>query len=181
MDAETALTYEPHFEEEVDDGLGYYDDGVKRTLTDEQIEMFRHTEVEQLIREGRMQRVGGQSSNGDHELEKEQTKGARRVEGSPSPSLSNENEAATTLTPASIVPPSQHAERRRSQSTNSGLLSSTDPKFRLRREEVPYDERHKRKWEAYIEENDSIQGSLTHRRIVRELDEQKDESVDLDY
>lgn len=32
--------------EEDDDGLGYYPDGVKRTLTDEQIEIFRHSELE---------------------------------------------------------------------------------------------------------------------------------------
>ncbi|KAI9818948.1 MAG: hypothetical protein M1832_004116 [Thelocarpon impressellum] len=34
-----------------DDGLGYYFDGVKRTLTDEQVAMFRHSEVHALIRE----------------------------------------------------------------------------------------------------------------------------------
>ncbi|KAF5002174.1 hypothetical protein FGRMN_550 [Fusarium graminum] len=34
--------------EEEDDGLGYYSDGVKRTLTDEQIEIFRHSELEAL-------------------------------------------------------------------------------------------------------------------------------------
>ncbi|KAE8346898.1 hypothetical protein BDV24DRAFT_51980 [Aspergillus arachidicola] len=34
-----------------DDGLGYYPDGVKRTLTDEQIEIFRHSEIHSLIRE----------------------------------------------------------------------------------------------------------------------------------
>lgn len=33
-----------------DDGLGYYEDGVKRTLTDEQIAIFRHTEVQELLR-----------------------------------------------------------------------------------------------------------------------------------
>jgi len=37
-------------EEEEDDGLGYYPDGVKRTLTDEQIAIFRHSEVEALRR-----------------------------------------------------------------------------------------------------------------------------------
>lgn len=36
---------------EDDDGLGYYADGVKRTLTDEQIAMFRHSELETLRRE----------------------------------------------------------------------------------------------------------------------------------
>ena len=30
--------------------LGYYEDGVKRTLTDAQIAMFRHSEVEALLR-----------------------------------------------------------------------------------------------------------------------------------
>lgn len=34
--------------EEEEDDLGYYDDGVKRTLTDEQIEIFRHSELQQL-------------------------------------------------------------------------------------------------------------------------------------
>ncbi|KAL2122761.1 hypothetical protein VTJ04DRAFT_3216 [Mycothermus thermophilus] len=37
-------------EEEEDDGLGYYPDGVKRTLTDEQIAIFRHSEIQALRR-----------------------------------------------------------------------------------------------------------------------------------
>jgi hypothetical protein len=41
------------YAEEEDDGLGYYDDGVKRTLTDEQIAMFRHSEIQALLRERR--------------------------------------------------------------------------------------------------------------------------------
>lgn len=40
--------YEDYDEE--DDGLGYYPDGVKRTLTDEQIAIFRHSELEALRR-----------------------------------------------------------------------------------------------------------------------------------
>lgn len=38
-------------EEEEDDGLGYYEDGVKRTLTDEQIAIFRHSELRELRRQ----------------------------------------------------------------------------------------------------------------------------------
>lgn len=34
-----------------DDDLGYYKDGTKRTLTDEQIEIFRHSEIHALLRE----------------------------------------------------------------------------------------------------------------------------------
>ncbi|TAQ83618.1 hypothetical protein B7494_g8063 [Chlorociboria aeruginascens] len=36
-----------------EDDLGYYNDGVKRTLTDEQIAIFRHSEIEALLRERR--------------------------------------------------------------------------------------------------------------------------------
>jgi hypothetical protein len=41
------------YAEEEDDGLGYYADGVKRTLTDEQIAIFRHSEIQTLLRERR--------------------------------------------------------------------------------------------------------------------------------
>lgn len=37
-------------EDEEDDSLGYYPDGAKRTLTDEQIAMFRHSELQKLQR-----------------------------------------------------------------------------------------------------------------------------------
>ncbi|KAL2021444.1 hypothetical protein VTK56DRAFT_7197 [Thermocarpiscus australiensis] len=40
---------EEQYDEE-DDGLGYYPDGVKRTVTDEQIAIFRHSELEALRR-----------------------------------------------------------------------------------------------------------------------------------
>jgi hypothetical protein len=33
-----------------DDDLGYYADGNKRTLTDEQIAIFRHTEIQELLK-----------------------------------------------------------------------------------------------------------------------------------
>lgn len=39
-----------YYYDEEDDGLGYYPDGVKRTLTDEQIAMFRHSELQALER-----------------------------------------------------------------------------------------------------------------------------------
>lgn len=44
---------EEYLEEEAEDGLGYYQDGVKRTLTDEQIAIFRHSEIQALLRERR--------------------------------------------------------------------------------------------------------------------------------
>ncbi|PHH70343.1 hypothetical protein CDD80_6068 [Ophiocordyceps camponoti-rufipedis] len=35
--------------ETVEDDLGYYDDGVKRTLTDEQIDLFRRSELREML------------------------------------------------------------------------------------------------------------------------------------
>ena len=40
-------------EQETDDGLGHYEDGVKRTLTEAQIRMFRHSEIQRLLIERR--------------------------------------------------------------------------------------------------------------------------------
>jgi hypothetical protein len=41
--------------------LGYYPDGAERTLTDEQIAMFRHSEIQRIIRERRQRRDNGES------------------------------------------------------------------------------------------------------------------------
>ena len=40
----------------VNDDLGYYEDGVKRTLTDAQIKLFRHSEIQRLLSERRAAR-----------------------------------------------------------------------------------------------------------------------------
>jgi hypothetical protein len=52
---ESLVTHQQTFEEvdEQDDDLGYYADGEKRTLTDEQIKMFRHSEIRRLLAERR--------------------------------------------------------------------------------------------------------------------------------
>ncbi|KAH7076493.1 hypothetical protein BKA63DRAFT_510193 [Paraphoma chrysanthemicola] len=58
--------------EEDDDGLGYYPDGTKRTLTDEQIAMFRHSEIQAILRKRRQRREGGElSEEGEAEAEPE--------------------------------------------------------------------------------------------------------------
>lgn len=42
---------ESGYDEEEEDDLGYYPDGVKRTLTDAQIAIFRHTELQEMLSE----------------------------------------------------------------------------------------------------------------------------------
>ncbi|KAL4784718.1 hypothetical protein BJX76DRAFT_356832 [Aspergillus varians] len=44
-------TYEETHDVDVVEDLGYYPDGLKRTLTDEQIRIFRHSEIHALLRE----------------------------------------------------------------------------------------------------------------------------------
>ncbi|KAJ5971250.1 uncharacterized protein N7479_001168 [Penicillium vulpinum] len=43
--------FPPENNQTTDEDLGYYPDGVKRTLTDEQIRIFRHSEIHALVRE----------------------------------------------------------------------------------------------------------------------------------
>ncbi|KAL1954710.1 hypothetical protein VTO42DRAFT_814 [Malbranchea cinnamomea] len=54
---------EQQFYDDDDDGLGYYTDGVKRTLTDEQIEIFRHSEIQRLLHERRLKARAEEDKN----------------------------------------------------------------------------------------------------------------------
>ncbi|KAM3508623.1 hypothetical protein MY10362_001082 [Beauveria mimosiformis] len=58
---------EDYWEEE--DDLGYYDDGVKRTLTDEQIAIFRHSELRELERAKEKASKQPHSENSAEELD----------------------------------------------------------------------------------------------------------------
>lgn len=178
VEADTALNYDPQVD---DDGLGYYEDGVKRTLTDEQIEMFRHSEIETMLRDQKLQAEQDWTEAEHKDVTAGEEHRAERAVSPVSDASSMEDELLGLGRAESVEPPFSAIQRRRSQSSRSGTSYSTDPKMRQRAYETPYEQRHKRKWEDYIEENDPLEGSLTHRRIVREMDEQHDESVDLDY
>ena len=173
MGAEGALGYEPADE---DDGLGYYEDGEKRTLTDEQIEMFRHSEIEQLIREGMLARDEQEDvENGEILAEHESN------EIAPSEVSSVEEELLGIPAPALLQPPAEKVNRQPSPSTHSVASETSSSMRRQREKEVPYEERNKRKWESYVEDTDPKHGSRTHRRIARELDEMRTEDVELEY
>lgn len=53
---------------EADDNLGYYEDGIKRTLTDEQIAIFRHSEIQALLRDRRYADDAKRDDDGGHEI-----------------------------------------------------------------------------------------------------------------
>jgi hypothetical protein len=131
---EVALAYDPNHDPHDEDGLGYYPDGVKRTLTDADIEWFRARELHQM----QMQQEKRDAERAEREAEQQE------MDQQPSP-------------------------------------AQQEQKPRRVGEEVPYQERKKRTWEGYIAGKDAVQGSLTHRRLARELDDQKVEAVEMDY
>jgi hypothetical protein len=219
VDAHTALSYKPGAEQQEEEGdLGCYPDGVKRTLTDEQIAMFRHSEIQQLLRERRRKREEEEEvtdyENADDQGEsgefagKEQGQDAPQQEGARSPvseASSLEPELRRLARPthkASAQPyaPSPSGQSSSSRSVTGGARRAKALRRKKREErklekqqkqkqrekerggEVPYDERHKRKWEQFIEDEDQAGNSITHRRIVREMDALPvDELVELDY
>lgn len=171
MSAEEAINWQPGIEE--DDGLGWYADGVKRTLTDDQIAMFRHTELAQIELKRRDESEDLQQHN---EVQKELSRATEStleaLSRAPDPAL---KPAATES--ADVPKEATSASSHRSDSRES----STGANKRRRKKEIPYSQRHKRKWEKYVEEQDPEQGSMTHNRLLRELDQQKTESVEMDY
>lgn len=155
----------------LDDDLGYYDDGVKRTLTDAQIAIFRRTELWQMKQEQKEERA------------EEAEVGEERAMSPVSDVSSLEDDLlayATVKRRQHLSPPKQPA-RRPSRDSPSDSTTSTASRKRHRDEEVPYDQRHKRRWEAYVGDMDPEHGSLTQRRMAREMDEQQAEPVELDY
>lgn len=164
---------------ELDDELGYYDDGVKRTLTDEQIAVFRRKELWQM----------------KHEQEEEQKAtretAANQNGGRPARAVSPVSDVSSLedelLAYASVKPlepgSNEYKQRQASQSGRSEVASNPAASWKGRplQESIPYDQRNKRKWEGYINDEDPLEGSLTHRRVAREMDNQRDESIEMDY
>ncbi|KAM0712322.1 hypothetical protein Q7P37_011417 [Cladosporium fusiforme] len=184
VDPEHALNYHPGLDELGDDGLGWYEDGVKRTLTDEQIEMFRHTELEELMRKRRLEAEAEEQEVDDYadddDDEYEPTLPDALSSAPPQSPLSEasslEQELSTKATTANTK------QRQSSDKLRQSNRSQTpNGRHHQRKKEIPYEQRHKRKWENYIDGNDPVHGSMTRRRLVRELDEQRAESVSIDY
>ncbi|USW54815.1 hypothetical protein Slin15195_G081340 [Septoria linicola] len=178
--AEKALNFELEYDED-DDGLGYYDDGVKRTLTDEQIAVFRRTELWQMKRDQEV--LQRESREADEALTAFEAGSASPV--SDVSSLEDELLAYATVKQkgqvSALAPPLSKARQNSQSGRSEATSNSSGSKQRRRTQEVPYDQRNKRKWEGYIHGNDPIEGSMTHRRLAREMDDQQDEQIEMDY
>lgn len=118
---------EEEYWEEEDDGLGYYPDGVKRTLTEEQIAIFRHSEMEALRR--------AQEASGNNT--KYRTMDLNRVD--------SEVLSESEITSAGITPTS-NGQNETSQNTNKKKKKKRKRKANGKDEE-PIDLR-KRTWDV---------------------------------
>ncbi|OCL02344.1 hypothetical protein AOQ84DRAFT_393026 [Glonium stellatum] len=132
-----------------DDALGYYDDGVKRTLTDGQIAIFRHSETQAIIREIRQE---------------------KETRASLAESWANKDGDPQSLGSGVI-------QRSMSLCVDAGATKRKPKKKRKRDRENTWEER---KTGSNIPRQDATD-EWTPRRQARELDDNKDVTVDLDY
>ncbi|OQO00514.1 hypothetical protein B0A48_13864 [Cryoendolithus antarcticus] len=184
VSAEQALSNVSEAQVGDEDGLGWYDDGMKRTLTDEQIAMFRHSELMALQHAQKVD--DADHDHDDYEPLSHDTPNDLKMDSglprSRDSSLEPELRAFASTKHKHAKPRSVPRQQSQSGCSESSHATNSSSKAkRDRKEEVPYDERHKRKWEKYVEKEYPVEGARTHRRLVRELDELKSASVELDY
>lgn len=204
-------------EEEEEDDLGYYADGVKRTITDAEIAFFRRSELEKMLvrqseREGDKVTAEGSAveeypaQDFDHaealaeqqspspekpeqekiemnentvrhlgQIEQAQSEGSKDAEAEITADLEDSALHGGLATKSKLLQHERFSGKRDLSLASIGEL-------RRRHEHVPYAQRNKRRWEKYIEdEEDPAQGWITRNRKIRELDEIKAESLDLEY
>lgn len=166
-------------EAQVDDelDLGYYPDGTKRTLTDEQIAMFRHSEVQKMIRRVREAAASGTLQSQVQGLVKSESASPTLLDdllNSDSDEdkvvLKEKNQKTSGLRP--VKRKWSYKDRR----------SSAQAKAIKRLKQDDYQPRPpingiRHNPEEYMDEG----GDRTYRRQCREADEVKTESVELDY
>jgi hypothetical protein len=162
--AEITENCEPPAEE--DYGLGYYYDGVPRTLTNDQVTMFRHSEIESHLRERR------------HRLEAEAE--AAEVAGTQSPEMAivASTQAITEVsTEAATVDLSDGAI----PSETMGDTESTRKKAKKnkgKKKKPMQKQKHQQQkdWQRLTQAEE-----YTPNRMAREQDAVQNASVELDY
>ena len=149
-----------------DDGLGYYADGAKRHLTDEQVAMFRHSEVYAIVRarEVEQERIALELGSSDQEESTaELLKSAPFVTAAQELPDSDTAKAMASETPTSCPPPNPPV-----------VHTLVPPQIRHR------GNKRKRRQESTIMEDDIKEGRANRAR-VRELDAMAGEDHALDY
>ncbi|RYO67295.1 hypothetical protein AA0113_g4834 [Alternaria arborescens] len=164
--------------DEADDGLGYYPDGTKRTLTDEQIAMFRHSEIHAMLRKRRLQKENGEVSDG------------KAVSASPAPPCPPTQEDSHKLADVDNTQPDKSSGSKKQQwATTSATTKAKNKRKRdryaKRRKEIRLERGlpRRRSGRDGADSGDSDDGSdewdAWHQ--ANGPDVQKDDTLDLDY
>jgi len=181
------LPPEEHALDDVDD-LGYYADGNKRTLTEEQISIFRHTEIQELLKmyeaasydEISWPTASSDLADGVESAEKPSNDPDSIAEaegvGAPTPQASGSESTkidtprtadskasgihVTAKSEGKVMPKAQ--EKKKSKRKRPSGLAGRDKRNDPKRYTIQGEER-------------------TFRRIAREMDDHKDTAVELDY
>jgi hypothetical protein len=159
------------YEEGEDDGLGYYPDGVERTLTDEQIAMFRHTEIQAIARELGQAQEGNASSgvctptseDSDHRIKRTMAEFTPYGEGVKKRKLDLSGLMLRKRSHSALSDPEPGWE-------DIGTMREYEP-------EMTWDGPKKSGADAEISDSEE----KLPRRIAREEDDLKVEEVDMDY
>ena len=165
-----------------DDGLGYYEDGVKRTLTDEQIALFRHTEIQTIIRERERERECRQErsgSSGSVSAPKQSMESSSQVLSDPQPNASAGHGHAEKCGRGDRV---QHGrvEKESQWTVASAKTKLRNAKNRKRyRENLRQREKERKRRRDRSEDEESDEWDPWHQ--ANGPDAQKDTTVDLDY
>ena len=176
---------EEYYEEE-DDGLGYYADGTKRILTDEQIAMFRHSEIHAILRKRRTRREDGELSDVENALV--------------SPPVTLESPASLCINLDTLGSTTQQGQPKSSEKVHTGRVeksktqqwATTSTRTKIRNKKHNHNYRRKKKedrkrLEARTktgdndndEEDESDEWDAWHQ--ANGPDAQKDDALALDY
>ncbi|KAK7531029.1 hypothetical protein IWX49DRAFT_588072 [Phyllosticta citricarpa] len=162
-------------EDPEDDGLGYYEDGVKRTLTDDEISIFRHSEVQRLYA-----RLLEQAS----EAAERKLADLEALSKSNEPSEEGEYEPQSDPTAATIVAEKVEEERPAEERKRSELKQEVEKdqgsEHRLSPQVTNNDAQAHKNGPKKRKRSDEPEHH-TYRRIAREMDDVKAVNVELDY
>lgn len=187
-----------HQYDDGDDGLGYYSDGVKRTLTDDEIAIFRHSEIQRILLERRRRKEAGEpvfdscTPQGDLEDVKAlpeaiSPSAASPASGQSTPmSISSDDEAAQAPTAeqpqqkwtvTSAKTRTRNAKNRKKNRKNHRERKKEE---RKRQEREAKDAKRKAEQQAEQEQDEeSDEWDPWHQ--ANGPDAQKEDAVDLDY
>jgi hypothetical protein len=145
---EQEVDHDDYYYYDDDDGLGYYPDGTKRTLTDEQIAIFRHSEIEALRRKQDRQASTSNAEAGSDSA-KGQTGGTHYKHKHPEAANSVTMTASTTT--STTTRPGEHAHK---PSSSNAETDGGPRKKKTRREPKP--DLRKRTWDVVDKGLDSL-------------------------